>query len=311
MRRTLVICLALVLSLSTLPLVHYSGAQQRKYQTLGYRSCGTERGTCHQSDGDWWQNDAHSSTVKDLKRKKQKALRIAQAYGLNPADYLKGNTKCAECHGEVVSGRENKNMNTGVSCESCHGPSGPKAVGYFEVHQEGALPKDPLSTNRVGYQKALRVGLVELRNVNVRAFACVRCHQINEKRLLEANHPTGEGFDYVKGIKNDISEHWDYKLRNEDLDEAPYNRALRTKPIPQFTVKLADLLGNASNVTSGTADTIYIYVDPTLPPWLNPKNTISIKSFNPQISKNAPMDSILLEIKKYIEYIHDSINKNE
>ena len=295
----------MVMTLCIFPLVRYCNAQQGKYQILGYRSCGTGKGTCHESDGDWWKGDQHFSTVVDLKRKKQKSMRIAQAYGMNPADYLKGDSKCAECHGEVVEGRAKKNMNTGVSCESCHGPAGPEGIGYFEIHQEGTPPKDPLSSGRIGYQKALRVGLKELRNVNVRAFTCVRCHQINEKKLLESDHPTGEGFDYLKGIRNDISKHWDYNLRKVDLDEAPYKRALQIKPIPQYTVKRVDLPGGVA----GIADTVYIYVDPAVPPWLNPKNAISVKSFDPKLSKNAPVDSILLEIKNYIEYIHKQINQ--
>ena len=303
--RVFSISLFLIGTLCLLPLIRYGDAQQQTYQTLGYRSCGTGKGTCHESDGDWWKDDPHFSTVADLKRKKQKSLQIAQAYGMNPTDYLKGNSKCAECHGEVVNRRTSKNMNTGVSCENCHGAAGPETIGFFEIHQEGTPSKDPLSTERIGYQKALRVGMRELRNVNIRAFNCVRCHQINEKKLLEADHPTGEGFDYIKGIRNNISKHWDYKLRNADLDQAPYIRASQGKPIPQFVVKRSDFPGGVA----GVADTVYIYVDPDVPAWMNPKNIISIKSFDPKLSKNAPMDSILLEIKNYIEYIHQQINQ--
>jgi hypothetical protein len=281
-------------------------AQQSRYQTLGYRSCGTERGTCHQGDGNWWKADPHFGTIIELKRDRQKSMAIAQAYGMKPGDYLKGNSKCAECHGEVVQGRAGKNMNTGVSCESCHGPAGPKGTGYFEVHQEGLVPQDPLSTERTGYRAALRVGMLELRNTGVRAVNCVNCHQINEKKLLEAGHPTGEGFDYIKGIRNQISKHWDYKIRQADLDDTPYKRALQNKPIPQFTVKQPEL---PAGFISGAADTIYINVDPFLPPWLNPEYPVSVKPFEPKLDKNAPVDSILIEIKKYIEYLHRQINE--
>lgn len=284
-------------------------AQSKKYTTLGYRGCGTEQGICHQADGQWWKGDPHFSTVNALKRKKKRAMQMAQAYGLSAANYLKGNTGCAGCHGEVVSGRENKNMNTGVSCENCHGPSGPKGVGYLDVHTEGTNPKDPLATSRSGYQKALRVGLMELRNVTVRAETCVRCHQINEKKLLEAGHPTGEGFDYVKGIKNFISKHWDYQLRQIDQDEQPYMNAVQKKPVPQFSIASATTTAVRNIATRTVTDTVVIYVDPELPPWLNPKSTISIKSFDPQLSETAPIDSILLEVKKYIEYIHKTINQ--
>jgi hypothetical protein len=307
-RGGLLVAAVLLAGVFVWPAIQPSAAQQKKYQTLGYRSCGTERGTCHQSDGNWWKADPHFSSLANLKRKKQKSMRIAQGYGLEPSDYLKANSPCAACHGEAVSGREANNLNTGVSCESCHGPAGPKGVGYFEIHQEGTPPSDPLSTERTGYQKALRVGLRELRNVNTRAQTCVDCHQINEKKLLEADHPTGEGFDYIKGIRNNISKHWDYQPRSEDLSEAPYQRAVQAKPIPEFTVKIAALPEGAEMLAGGT-DTVFVYVDPSLPPWLNPDNTITVKPFEPKSTQDAPLDSILLEIKNYIEYIHQQINQ--
>ncbi len=280
-------------------------AQSQKYETLGYRSCGTERGTCHQSDGGWWQGDAHARTVSDLKRKQQRSTQIAQAYGMNAADYLKGNSACAACHGEVVSGREERNMNTGVSCESCHGAAGPKGMGYYEVHQEGANPADPLATNRVGYQKALKVGMRRLRDVNVRAQTCVRCHLINEKKLLEAGHPTGDGFDYVAGIKSGISRHWDYQVRQVDLDRRPYDNVLKRKPIPQFTVKTVDA---PAVMPVAAPDTVFVTVGRALAPWLSANDTIAIRPFEPGISSEAPLDSILLRIKQYIEYVHERIN---
>jgi hypothetical protein len=54
---------------------------------------------------------------------------------------------------------------------------------------------------------------------------------------------------------------------------------------------------------------VIIRADPELPEWLNPKSTVTIKPFDPQLSESAPVDSILLEIKKYIEYVHRTINK--
>jgi len=291
----------------TLALFVFQPGFSQTYQTLGYRSCGTENGSCHISDGKWWKSDPHYSTISDLKRKKKRSLEIAQSYGMNPADYLKGNSGCAKCHGEVVSGREAKNMNTGVSCELCHGSSGPKGKGYLEVHQEGSPPKDPLAVSRSGYQKALKVGLLELRNVGVRAKTCVDCHQINEKKLLETGHPSGEGFDYIKGIRNNIAKHWDYQLRPADSDNAAYAQALRAKPIPEYTVKSSG--GLPANFSGGPADTVFVYVEPQLPGWLNPKKTISIKPFAPGLSQDAPVDSVLWVIKSYIEYIHQELNK--
>jgi hypothetical protein len=288
-------------------------AQQSGNQAAGYRSCGLGKGTCHMSDGEWWKNDPHFKTVNDLKRKEKRSMQIAKAYGMNPADYLKGTSNCAQCHGEVVSGRENSPMNTGVSCESCHGPAGTKEAGYLEVHQEGVNPKDPLDTGRIGYQKALNTGMAELRNVDIRATTCVRCHQIDERILLEAGHPSGEGFDYVDGIRKNISKHWDYQIRSVDIDMASFSRAIARKPIPQFTIKVVDapvaVTTSPAPVRRVIPDTVYVYLNKSLPPWLAPTDSIRIEPFRPRLTKDSPVDSILIQVKSYIDYIHRQINQ--
>ncbi len=290
---------------------------QEKYMTLGYRSCGTGQATCHASDYNWWKDDAHFSTRNDIKRKEKNSKKYAQLYGINPDDYLRGNSICAKCHGEVVSGKESKRMNTGVSCESCHGPAGPKTppnAGYFEVHQEGDPPSDPLSENRSGYQKALKVGLVKLHDVNTRANICVDCHQIDDKRLLETGHPSGEGFDYVKGIKNAISKHWDYKLRRADINPKPFNKAVAMKPIPPYEVKSPNAGVTPVDVNPlGPVQTrtIIIYRDPEVVPWLNPKRKVKLEPFDFQVSDSTSVEEILRMIKKRIETIHKKISDKE
>jgi len=289
-------------------------AQSSRFKTLGYRSCGTGQGNCHSTDYKWWQTDPHFKTVSDLKRKKQNAMRYAQLYGMNPNDYLKGSSGCAKCHGEVVSSRMNKNINSGVSCESCHGPSGPKNSGYLDVHQEGTDPaskpgatqKDKLDTSRKGYRAALRVGLLELRNVKVRAKQCVTCHYITEKKLLATGHPSGEGFDYIDGIRNSIAKHWDYKPRKSDFDSAPYASEIQRRgPVP--AVNIINLRAPGGGGTRNV--TVIRYKDPELPGILNPTEPVSLAPFNPKITSSTPVDSILLRIKTRIEYIHNKLGK--
>lgn len=284
-----------------------------KYKTLGYRSCGLGQSACHggnKPEGKWWKSDPHYGTLDDLKRKKARSQQIAQLYGMKPENYLRSNQRCADCHGQAVSRK--KKMNAGVACEECHGPAGPEQgpnAGYFTVHQVGDLPADPLDTGRIGYQKALKVGLRKLRDVKVRAKLCVRCHLITEKKLLEAGHPSGEGFDYVnKGIKNSISKHWDYKPRAIDLDEKPYRTEENKSPVPQDIVLKS--LGGAQ--PGQEIKTIYIRVGEEAPPWLQPDKTITLEPFEPNVTDSTSIDSILMMVKDRIELIHRKIRgKND
>ncbi|MFQ5651984.1 MAG: multiheme c-type cytochrome [bacterium] len=270
------------------------------HTTLGYRTCGTGQGTCHEFEGNWWKKDAHYETIQLLKEEdKNKALQIAQLYGMNPADYLKGDSKCAQCHGEVTDKRKTKRMKTGVSCENCHGPAGPEEgpnEGYFKIHQ----------VESTGYRAALRVGLYELGNINRRAQECVRCHYINERRLLEAGHPTGKSFKYIRGIENNISRHWKRKPVAADSDNKPYEAARAKRgPIPEFTVKTLTVATTAEGTPAGPPR--IIYRDRAQPPWLNPDNIISIEPFSPQVTDSSSVEEILLEVKKYIDYVHKRI----
>lgn len=281
----------------------------QNYVTLGYRTCGTGQNNCHVSEGDWWKKDPHYETIRKLKsgggnRSKQ----ISQLYGLQPNDFLKGDSPCAVCHGEVTEKRKTRLMNTGVSCESCHGPSGPEkgpAAGYFKIHQVGEKSAGPgKDTKREGYRKGLQAGMRKLYDPATRARECVRCHYINEKKLLETGHPTGETFNYVRGIENTVSKHWEYEIRTVDLDNSFYEREKQKRgPIPEFTVKNLAIAPPASTA----AEPIIIYRDRTQPPWLNPDNTIAIEPFEPQVSDTTSVESMLLQIKRYIDYVHESI----
>lgn len=63
----------------------------------------------------------------------------------------------------------------GVACETCHGP----AEGWLRSH------------TRKDYTYAMRVssGLRDLRNIYVRANACVACHELTDREIANSGHP--------------------------------------------------------------------------------------------------------------------------
>lgn len=63
----------------------------------------------------------------------------------------------------------------GVACESCHGPG----EGWLRSH------------TRRDYTYAMRVssGLRDLRNIYVRANACVACHELTDREIANSGHP--------------------------------------------------------------------------------------------------------------------------
>jgi hypothetical protein len=198
-----------------------------QYQTIGPGSCGLGQSNCHTNENTWWKDDAHHATVDAFYDDPQNYEKIAQLAGVGAANMLKGNQQCASCHGTVVSGKEARETEDGVTCESCHGPGS----AYKDPHSEG----DPkLGLNRPGRIKGMQLGMVELKNLDNRAKTCVRCHYITDQKLLAAGHPDGARFNYVSGLKK-FAKHWKRPPAGDDLVRAPFEKAMNAKgPVAQI-----------------------------------------------------------------------------
>jgi len=191
-----------------------------QYKTLGTGSCGLGQSNCHTNENNWWKDDAHHATVDAFYDDPTAYEKIAQLAGVGAGNMLKGNQLCASCHGTVISGKESREVEEGVSCESCHGAGS----GY----------KDPHSEKPGGYEKALKLGMVALKKVDTRGNTCVRCHYITDQRLLAAGHPDGASFNYISGIKK-IAKHWKRPPGGDDLVKAPFEKAMAAKgPVAQM-----------------------------------------------------------------------------
>jgi len=191
-----------------------------QYQTLGPASCGLGQTNCHTRENGWWTTDAHHNSLDRFYEPDEECLQIAKLYGITPADMLKGNKGCMRCHGTVISEKTARESEYGVSCESCHGPGS----GY----------KDPHSEKPGGYEKALKLGLVELENLDKRAVACVYCHFITEPKLISAGHSDGAKFNYVTKMKSIANpNHWKKPLEPADQLKPAFEKAKKARgPAP-------------------------------------------------------------------------------
>ena len=147
---------------------------------VGMQSCGSAG--CHGGAGEmrrqvdlWTRLDFHSKSAHTLTSARSE--QIARAAGIADATQ---SARCTTCHApfhEVPAklfATEIK-PSVGVSCENCHGPA------------ERWL----LSHTRKDFSHAEKVtaGLRDLRDLTVRANACVACHQTVETPLTTAGHP--------------------------------------------------------------------------------------------------------------------------
>lgn len=294
-------------------------AWSQKYQTLGPVGCGVGQNNCHAGDN---KNmiDKHKNSVDDI-ADSEDARKYAELSGIGAANYLKGTSKCMECHGTIISGKESKDVEEGVSCESCHGPGS----GYKDVHQEG---KYAPGTIRPGYTKSLPLGLLDVKqDLNVRAKMCVRCHYLTDQKILAAGHPSGEKFNYRSGMKS-VAKHWRHPITDEDQNvkyfadakkaRGPATAGSARKPAPSSSgtasvpqaVAAQSVAGSDQEGDSTPRQRVRKPPPPPKPVPADvsaapppPKEPIVLPPF-PSITDSTRVDSVLLLLKQRLELLY-------
>ena len=188
-------------------------------QTIGPVGCGVGKNNCH-SNEDPKMIDKHKNAIDNMMGSDNLATYTEKA-GLDLKGVLVGNNICMSCHGTVISGKEKKEVEEGVTCESCHGAGG----AYKGPHIERLPTEKKGDPNRSGYTQSLALGLINLKDISVRAKECVRCHYITDQRVLASGHPDGSKFNYAAGMKS-VGKHWTtHAITDADLNKDSFSAA--------------------------------------------------------------------------------------
>ena len=145
-------------------------------------SIGCKSSSCHGGAGEkrsqyitWSQKDFHTRAYAILLD--ARSARIGEAVGISQP---RSSARCTVCHSPFQSVAQTRlaptaRLDEGVSCESCHGAAEPWLRGHTRTDWT--------------YGTRVSAGMHDLRNVYVRANACVACHQNVDADLLKAGHP--------------------------------------------------------------------------------------------------------------------------
>jgi hypothetical protein len=123
----------------------------------------------------WSQQDFHSRSYMTLVQ--SRSAQMAQALGIkNPET----DSRCVACHAPLALVAPERMASTahveeGVSCESCHAPSGT----WLRSH----------TRTDYTYPERLAAGMADLKSIYGRANSCVACHQNIDAALVGAGHP--------------------------------------------------------------------------------------------------------------------------
>ena len=296
---------------------------------------------CHGDQNAWWFNDAHYTAADPFFDRDPRNVQIARLYGISPSKMSRGDHLCMDCHGTVVTGKERREVEDGVSCQSCHGP----AKDYLEVHQDGDLSQ---GANRPGYVKALGLGMLKLQDLGVRARMCSDCHYITDPRLISSGHPSGADFDYVAGM--DEIRHWERTKAAPSALRPVFAKALQSRggvpdvPRARFASSNGGSSGSGSSATSdprvvtasqggdtgGTGEEFGEEAgrptggrgsggrpDFTTPPpgsnvWPTPSRkaaeALDLPPF-PEIDASTPVEDVLLMIQQRLEELYEAVGR--
>ncbi len=175
----------------------------------------------------WVVQDSHAKAFRSLQT--PIAVRMGKLIGISKVD---DSPRCLTCHALSVSTAQrgrNFDLNDGVSCESCHGPSS----AWLGDH----------TTRGWTRQKSIAAGMYDNWNVVHRAEKCLSCHLGDKGRsvdheLIAAGHPALV-FD-LESYSAAMPPHW--KPQNEPKD------ILRTWGVGQ-AVELREALHRLSRST--------------------------------------------------------------
>ena len=166
----------------------------------GYKSCVK----CHENQYKVWKKTKHFKGYKSLTKHKD-AEKIARAMGVS-VKKIKKSTICAECHFTLGHKKGRPRPISGVSCESCHGPS----KDWLDIHndfgkgvKERKFESSPHRAER--RKKQTELGMTFPGNIANFAKNCYGCHMVaNEKLLNLSDHPIPESFDLAERTQGDL-----------------------------------------------------------------------------------------------------------
>lgn len=143
---------------------------------------------CHGSEVQTWRATPHAQTINTLHRTPA-AKEIASRLGLRS---VKRNETCVRCHYTQREVRGRARIDSGVSCESCHGP----ARDWIEVHAEygpGVTRQtETPEQRRKRRQLSIAAGMNNPSNLYLIARQCLDCHTTPDESLVDVGgHPAG------------------------------------------------------------------------------------------------------------------------
>lgn len=184
-------------------------------KVLGNGATGGNCASCHQKEAAAWGETAHFRSLDKLKDGRV----IADKLGITRTYRRTG--MCIECH-STAKGDDPTDLTTisGVSCESCHGPS----ADWVKLHNDYGAGKtketeDP-ANKAERHKKADLAGMIRKDRVYLIAKNCFSCHLVpNEQIVNVGGHKTSSDFELVSWSHGEVKHNYFGSETNKDTTQ--------------------------------------------------------------------------------------------
>ena len=211
-------------------------------------------GECHLSEHAVWKGTPHATGFRTL-HKKEQALAIAGKLGFR---LIKRDSICFSCHYTPIVERGGIRVDSGVSCESCHG-AGRDWIDLHNDYGAGATHKSESAAHRAQRIEASRkAGMRRPSDLYPVVANCFSCHTVPNERLVNvAGHTTGSSdFEFVEWSQGEIRHNF---LESTLAGTTAVNakRPMSRKRVMYVVGRALDLEYSLRGVAEATGDGVY------------------------------------------------------
>ncbi len=184
-------------------------------KVLGNGATGGNCASCHQKEAAAWEHTAHFRSLDKLRDGRV----IADKLGITRTYRRTG--MCIECH-STAKGDDPTDLSTisGVSCESCHGPS----ADWVKLHNDYGAGKtkdtEDAAHRTERHKKSDLAGMIRKDRVYLIAKNCFSCHLVpNEQIVNVGGHKTSSDFELVSWSHGEVKHNYFNSETNKDTTQ--------------------------------------------------------------------------------------------
>ncbi len=166
--------------------------EQKVENILGFENCRK----CHQQQVEKLMTTAHFKSFESVHRSPM-AKQYCKKLGIRS---IKRDQRCVRCHYTPEKTTRGIRAQSGISCESCHGP----AKTWIQGHNDyGGLTvtkaQETSEHKQQRIQSSIESGMRHPANLYLLAKSCYQCHLVDDAELINlTDHPPiSEGFNMV------------------------------------------------------------------------------------------------------------------